>query len=257
MKLKRLILITILTPICFLIIGVPLAALSFNNYKTADFFTSLPLITNQTLFNTTYYININFDSDVFNFTMNIPHKTIKGKDTYILHNMFGYQINASLIIDYKRISSTNASRNTNLSETVPIKRRPLSQLKRFKSAFKKIQISKNVYNVFCPYSTEITRINEVDQYCRYNHIPMPFNGNYSFIHLFKTLKIETNDQITIQFKSSFFYRYNFFEIPEAYIIFISYTSNNAMFYSGVVMLLIGAIAAISLITFLVLSIVRH
>lgn len=234
-----------------------MSALSFNNYKFADFFTSLPLITNETLFNSTYYINTNFDSDIFKFTINVPNKKIKRKDTYILHNMFGYQINASLIIDDKQIGSSNVSFNTNLSETESISRKSLSQSTRYKSALKKIQIAENVYNVFCPYSTEITRINEIDQYCRYKYFPMPFKGKYSFIHLFGTLKHEINDQITIQFNSSFFYRFNFFETPEAYIVFIGFSPNDAMFYSGIVILLIGLIAGIILITFLILSIVRR
>ena len=199
MNLKCLIIITIIIPITFLIIGTPLAAASFNNYTVADFFTSLPLITNQSIFQNIYFINTDLNSDLFLFNMKVQDKKIKRKDIYLMHNMFGYKIDANLIVNDISIDVANISRNINLSETKPLKRRALSQHKLYKSAFKKVQISKNVFNVFCPISTEITRTKEIDQYCRNNYIPMIFDGYYSLVHIFSPIKSNMNGQITIQF----------------------------------------------------------
>lgn len=246
MKIKWLIVITVLVPVVFLIIGTLLAALSFNNCTIANFFTSIPIISNQSSFSIEYPINTNIDSDIFTFSMKVEDKKIKKKDAFIMHNMYGYQINASLIINDEKIDTINISRNNNLSNSVEIKRYPIVKFKKYKSALKKIQITNNVFNVFCPFSTEITRIKEVDSYCRYDLIPMLFDGKYSLTRFFSKLKTNFNGQITIQFNSSFFIPCNYIETPEAYIIFIGYSNKDAMFYSGVVILIIGGILSVSL-----------
>ena len=61
----------------------------------------------------------------------------------------------------------------------------------------------------------------------------------------------------LQFNSSYFYPYNFIEIPELYIIFIGYSSRNAMLYSGVALLAIGGIVSVGLtVTLLIVALNR-
>lgn len=235
-------------PVIFFCIGIPLWAVGLKSThdKVSSLFTILPLYPNGTFPYDTYYIvqkeNSSAISKVINITIDINDKQVKNREVYMLHNMWGYNINADLIINNQRIKQISISNNNNYNYSdkyVPLTRHSLYELPRLRSSFENIQFYDNVFSVFCPYSTDLTL--SVQSFCSHSQYPMLIDGNYSLDNLFSSLSKYSFKSLTIEFHNSYLIPYNYAETPEAYIIFIRDSQKNSMLYAGISLTVIGII----------------
>lgn len=243
----------LLIPTVFFIIGIPLWVIGENSTsnKVSSLFTLLPLIPNGP-FPYQYYNISQFEaSEYTNITIPISHKNVGNKDIYLLHNGWGFDIHAELFTDKKPINQISTSQNIDSSLPYePLTRRPIYELPKIESSLQNIDLSHNIFNVFCPYSSNTEQLKQIQPFCQSpSGYPAQVNGNYSLNKLFPSMKRYSFDSITIKFKNSFFVPYDFIEDPELYILFFRNSENKPMLIAGIVMSSIGIFSTILFVFF--------
>lgn len=241
----------LILPIALLILGIPLWIVgdkSTNNKVTA-LFTTLPLIPNGSYPYSSYYISqgsiYNGQANPINITIPIRQKQVGNKEIYLLHNMWGFNIHANLIINNKQVMQIDNSQNINYSATyVPLTRHSIYEIPKLRSSFKKIDLAENIFDVFCPYSSDISQFQSIQPFCQSSSgYPAQVTGNYTVNKMFPSLKDYSYDSITINFQNSYLIPYDFIETPEAYIIFLRNSEKSAMRVAGIVITSIAIVLA--------------
>ncbi|OHT13337.1 hypothetical protein TRFO_16540 [Tritrichomonas foetus] len=254
-------------PIPLFCVGIPLWVIgaSYNSNRLWHSLVALPIFSDNSIPPTQFFISeqnyssIDFN-DTVNFTVDIDRYDLGYKGFYLLHNMWGFHIDADLYVGDELIYSTIVQQNVNASEEYkPLTRHPILELDTYGGSLKKIRFSDNIFWISCPLPTLITQSNNIEPNCntRYGY-PMVIDGNYS-VNFFMDPINDTYDfsQVTFIFRKSFFVPYDYVNIPEVYIIMFDNKTKNGFFYAGVsltsIALALLAIFVVSLFLFCILS----
>ena len=233
--------------VVLLSIGIPLWVVG-GKTKTKDMFPtilSLPLFPIEDVFPTNkYYIKDNSTtSDNVDISIHLNNDNIKNKDVYIFHNMWGFNITASLVVNQVTISKTETTQNSNISNPdTTLQRYSIQSLPEIGKSLEKNHIYHNTFNVYCPINTQITQINNVQDYCKSNPSPMRFDGRYSSNILFPSFKSKYFNELSLKFDQSYLIPYTYNDPPEAYILFCGGNFKKSMYYAGMTLTIIGIIA---------------
>lgn len=244
--------------VVLIVIGAPLLAVAdkTKTKKMWDTVLSLPLLTNNTFPIDEYYITQQ-NEDVFlnSIDIKVPadYDDIINKDIYIFHNMWGFDIKASLIVNDEIVTTVHKTQNLNFSEPdTPLERYSIQDMPEIGPSLKKNRFYQNYYKVYCPYQTTITEINNVQSFCELKSSPMKFDGKYSSNMLFSSFDSKYFSDITFRFYDSYLIPYSYNDPPEAYILFCGGKFKKAMYKAG---LAIVIIACILFVIFIILDII--
>lgn len=250
----------IIIPSAVLVIGIPLWAVGskYTSNKVASLFTTLPFVPNGSFPYNSYYIsqieNYSVPSRYANIKIPIRDKEVGNKEIYLLHNMWGFNIQAELFVDSRKVRQINTSQNINFSSAYkPLKRHPIYELPKIKSSLQNIELSQNIFYVYCPSVSNYTQFQSLEPFCQSSSgYPAHIIGNYSLNKLFTSIKDYSFDSITIKFHDSYAIPYNFIETPEAYIMFYRNSEKNAMRISGIVITSVGIFLSILFTIFILI-----
>ncbi|KAK8882504.1 hypothetical protein M9Y10_045146 [Tritrichomonas musculus] len=235
-----------------LIVGIPLWVVGGKN-KTKQIWSalsSLPLLPGNEQFPIDKFFIAIDGRHSLDFKIPISSSEMKNKDIYIIHNMWGFDIDLTLVTDNEKTITLKKTQNLNLSSPdFRFNRFPIQELPDVGKSLKKYHVSHNTFKVYCQYDTEITKINRINSYCITNIFPMQFDGLYSENKILSSFKSNSFSEITFKFTNSYFIPYTYYDPPEAYILFCGSKFNKAMYYAGVSITSIAIILSVVFIVF--------
>ena len=241
----------------FLIIGIPLWIVGGDRLVLPiyDHLVSLPIYPDSEIAPGKIYISDpGGDSQEINVSLGFSMSDISDYEIYILHNMFGFYLDAQIYLDDELVSEFQSSYNNHEPFTYDSTAHVTIGELTVADIFEKSKIiHEDVYPVQCPLPTLITDYNNIQIFCKNNSYFMPFDSKY-IAHFF-TRNLESSrsfSNIYIIFSNSYFIPYNYYEVPEAYIFLVPETSK-VMYIIGIVFTVISIIISIVYIFFCIFS----
>ena len=240
--------------VVLLVVGIPLWIVGSLN-KSSIFwseFSSLPLFPkgSTTFPINTYYIKQSQQSQsLINVTIPITYDDYKKKNIFIIHNMWGFDIKATLFVNDAIIDTNQIAQNTNPSNSFSVQRYDIKKIPKFSSPMKKIQVADNYIKVNCPYSTAITEIKGIQPTCQTKALPIKFDSKYSINQLFSSYKLNYFDKMILNFDNSYMIPYNYIDTPELYIAYYGNSNKKKMKIAGIVLTSIGLVLIVGFAIF--------